>query len=809
MAFTRIFSRKRRPHHRRNVSARKMRPIEGLEDRRMFAVDVPFSFAWVDSGTSQSGGTPSVTYSHNTSGEDISVELEGTGKYRVKFEGLADELSDGGNVQLTPYGNNGVCNIQAWVEDGEDVSAYVRCYDADGNAQNNRFDIAIIGADNNADMSYAWSQQPTGDFTAASYYAHNDAGDVEIDHLGVGRYAVTFEGQGGIGGHVQVTGYGSTPINVAVENWQSSGADLIAHVRVVDLDGTPTNGRFSIAMVADDGDSPGIGYAWASDADASEFPVSSTYSQNPSGDAIQKERISEGVYRVTFSGLNYLEQFGGHVMVTPYGSPNRIANVGGWTSGSDTITATVETYDLAGNVADANFTILATPTPQPVPQPGPFSYAWVDAPSIAESTPSETYSYNATGADIEVTRNGVGRYTVLFEDVNPSVADGGNVQITPYGSTGTCSIVNWGTPNNDLRANVHCFDANGALADSRFNIAAINDSNNAEIAYAWMGNTAGASYTSDDTWAFNPEGDIHFTRTGIGVYRAVFEGLGNEEFGGHIQVTPYGSSAASARVQSWTTNGDDLIVNLRTADASGNPVDSQLSVAVIPPVEKPDVGYAWTSTVVDEADLDASLYGYNPNGGDIEKQRTGPGRYRVTFHGINNFDDFGGHVMVSPYGSTFAASIVSWASGGPEGDMIANINTYDAAGNLVDGRFNIAVVGEQPLPGDFNADGVVDGEDLADLCEGIHADDLDYDLNQDGVVDKGDMDQLVHEVLNTHYGDANLDGAFDTADLVQIFSAGKYETGADAVWAEGDFNCDGIVDSSDLVVALADGGYVG
>ena len=53
------------------------------------------------------------------------------------------------------------------------------------------------------------------------------------------------------------------------------------------------------------------------------------------------------------------------------------------------------------------------------------------------------------------------------------------------------------------------------------------------------------------------------------------------------------------------------------------------------------------------------------------------------------------------------------------------------------------------------------------------------------------------------YGDANGDGLFTSADLVQVFQAGKYEANdALAEFSSGDWNGDGYFDSSDLVVAF-------
>ena len=62
-------------------------------------------------------------------------------------------------------------------------------------------------------------------------------------------------------------------------------------------------------------------------------------------------------------------------------------------------------------------------------------------------------------------------------------------------------------------------------------------------------------------------------------------------------------------------------------------------------------------------------------------------------------------------------------------------------------------------------------------------------------LDQQDLDYFILEGLDSVYGDANLDGIFNSADLVQVFQANGYEDDVDAnsTWAEGDWNGDGEV----------------
>ena len=113
------------------------------------------------------------------------------------------------------------------------------------------------------------------------------------------------------------------------------------------------------------------------------------------------------------------------------------------------------------------------------------------------------------------------------------------------------------------------------------------------------------------------------------------------------------------------------------------------------------------------------------------------------------------------------------------------------------------------ITGDFNGNGALDVGDIDDLTaqSASGQNNATYDLNADNLVNNGDINVWAKDLKNTWIGDANLDGEFSSGDLVVLFSGGKYETGAAAVWSLGDFNGDGLFTTSDLVSALGDGGY--
>ena len=119
---------------------------------------------------------------------------------------------------------------------------------------------------------------------------------------------------------------------------------------------------------------------------------------------------------------------------------------------------------------------------------------------------------------------------------------------------------------------------------------------------------------------------------------------------------------------------------------------------------------------------------------------------------------------------------------------------------------------ELSLPGDLNRNRVLDLGDINLLTEHVldsHDVDSRFDLNQDGTLDSADRNHWVTTIRGTYLGDSNLDGEFNTTDLVQVFQNGHYEDGVErnSGWEEGDWNGDGDFDTSDLVLAFQDGGY--
>lgn len=123
------------------------------------------------------------------------------------------------------------------------------------------------------------------------------------------------------------------------------------------------------------------------------------------------------------------------------------------------------------------------------------------------------------------------------------------------------------------------------------------------------------------------------------------------------------------------------------------------------------------------------------------------------------------------------------------------------------GRLFLTVDASAGTPGDFDGDTDLDIDDLNLLVAGIISNDTNFDLTGDDTADDRDLSHWVVDLKGTWLGDADLNGEFDSDDIILAFSVGKYDTGEAATWAEGDWNADGVFNSDDLISSFADGGY--
>ena len=113
--------------------------------------------------------------------------------------------------------------------------------------------------------------------------------------------------------------------------------------------------------------------------------------------------------------------------------------------------------------------------------------------------------------------------------------------------------------------------------------------------------------------------------------------------------------------------------------------------------------------------------------------------------------------------------------------------------------------------GDFDGDGLVAVSDVDFLTRTFVAgrNESLFDLTLDGALDLQDRDVWIRQVAGSHYGDADLNGAFDSGDMVAVFVLGQYEDAivGNSSWSSGDWDGDLEFHTSDLVVAFQGGAY--
>ncbi|MCA9149440.1 MAG: hypothetical protein KDA92_09085, partial [Planctomycetales bacterium] len=133
-----------------------------------------------------------------------------------------------------------------------------------------------------------------------------------------------------------------------------------------------------------------------------------------------------------------------------------------------------------------------------------------------------------------------------------------------------------------------------------------------------------------------------------------------------------------------------------------------------------------------------------------------------------------------------------------------------APGQLLDAG---AYAWNDRVAGDVNGDDLVNATDIDLLFAARRAGDNNtrFDLNGDQQVDDQDVELLLSDILQTGAGDANLDGIFDSSDLVEAFQHGEYEDLVlnNSSWRSGDWDGDGEFTTADLVAAFQLGTYIG
>ncbi|MCA9212578.1 MAG: VCBS repeat-containing protein [Planctomycetales bacterium] len=98
---------------------------------------------------------------------------------------------------------------------------------------------------------------------------------------------------------------------------------------------------------------------------------------------------------------------------------------------------------------------------------------------------------------------------------------------------------------------------------------------------------------------------------------------------------------------------------------------------------------------------------------------------------------------------------------------------------------------------------------IVGLQKGLRSPIPGIDVDRSGSFDVQDVNYFIKQCANTTFGDTNVDGVFNSSDIVEAFQAGEYEDGinGNSDWTEGDWNSDGDFTSTDIVFAFQSGNY--
>jgi hypothetical protein len=136
------------------------------------------------------------------------------------------------------------------------------------------------------------------------------------------------------------------------------------------------------------------------------------------------------------------------------------------------------------------------------------------------------------------------------------------------------------------------------------------------------------------------------------------------------------------------------------------------------------------------------------------------------------------------------------------------VSDEDIAGASAGADLVLTLAAEVMLLGDVDLDGdvswtTIDASDVDALTGLFGGTNVYADVDDSGLVDGDDQDALIEVILDTAYGDTNLDGSVNLTDLTAL--GGGY--GGSGGWASGDQNGDGLVNLTDLTALGGNYGF--
>ncbi|HST50270.1 hypothetical protein [Jatrophihabitans sp.] len=174
--------------------------------------------------------------------------------------------------------------------------------------------------------------------------------------------------------------------------------------------------------------------------------------------------VGTGQYKITFAGA---EALGGVVHVTAINSAPHWCQVNGFAASGTNQVASISCYRPGGAPDFTDFSAIYSSSSGPASPGGAFGYVNSTAGGALVS------QYNSAGLGNAVSHTGLGQWTVKFPGLGTPGPMDGSLQATavsPATVPARCKVLGWSSGTSGQLAQVTCYNAGGAPADTQFTL---------------------------------------------------------------------------------------------------------------------------------------------------------------------------------------------------------------------------------------------------------------------------------------------------------------------------------------------------
>ncbi|MCR9245614.1 MAG: hypothetical protein NXI31_11325 [bacterium] len=550
-------------------------------------------------------------------------------------------------------------------------------------------------------VAWAWLA-PTAaanSFTPDADWQFNSAGGtITATRFGAtqNRFAVTFPGAAPADGIVLASAYSGFH-TITVDSWSAVGSDVRAIVSCFLPNGAPAdNAPFTIQYRRRGHPFGRQAHLWANSPTSASYTPNLAYNWNGTTSPSTISRSGPGVYVVRVPVLgNFASSKRGHVQVSPYGSTPYRAKVSSWgPSGSD-LFITVRTHDLAGNPADARFTLHYCEQAAPInPKIGSGAFVWANLASGPSYAPNPVFT---DGNGALAPRGGqrvewihTGYYRVRLPGLPP--AGSSNALVTAYGSgSHYATIDGWvDDGRGGTEVYVNTWDGSGTPANALFNLLYLTSKPTDDAAWAWINPlNQPNTFQPSPSFSYTPNDEPITVQRDPAAANRFLVTFPFDSALGMPHVSPYsGNHAAVVSLVGYSYDSARMSLQVDLYDAAGGPAaDAPFTVHVRRngDLESRHAYLRANQPTATGAYLPSAPV-WNGNRPSPSVLRLARGHYRITLPGLGGSSTELGNVQVTPESTTMRrARVESWTVVG--NDVQVRVRCSDVTGAPADSIF--------------------------------------------------------------------------------------------------------------------------